>query len=159
MIFATVGTHRDPMSRLIRALESLPFDELVVQHGFSPQPQRARRAVAFMPFDEMVACFEAANVVITHGGVGSVLSAVRAGHTPIVVPRLRRLGEHVDDHQVELTRALAEHGAVRPLWEVRDLPEAVASYPPRRDPSIHAGELPIHDAVRAALRGEPCRRG
>ena len=146
------------MSRLIGALESLPFDELVVQHGFSPRPQRARRAVAFMPFDEMVACFEAANVVITHAGVGSVLSAVRAGHTPIVVPRLRRLGEHVDDHQVELTRALAEHRAVTPVWDVRELPEAVASYPVRRDPYTHDGELAIHYAVGAALRGESARR-
>ncbi len=143
------------MSRLIGALESLPVDELVVQHGFSPRPQSARRAVAFMPFDEMVACFEAANVVITHAGVGSVLSAVRAGHTPIVVPRLRRLGEHVDDHQVELTRALAERRVVRPLWDIRELPEAVASYPTRRDPCFHDSELPIHDAVRAALRGGP----
>lgn len=145
------------MSRLIGALESLPFDELVVQHGFSPRPERARRAVAFMPFDEMVAWFETANVVITHAGVGSVLSAVRAGHTPIVVPRLRRLGEHVDDHQVELTRALAEHRAVRPLWDVRELPEAVASYPSPRDPYIQEGELPIHKAVRTALRGKSGR--
>ena len=153
MIFAALGTHRDPMSRLIEALESLPSDELVVQHGFSPPPQRARCAVGFMPFDEMVACFEAADVVITHAGVGSVLSAVRAGHAPIVVPRLRRLGEHVDDHQVEFARALAQHRAVRPVWDVRKLPDAVASYPARRDVYAVEGELPLHHAVRAALRG------
>ncbi len=159
MIFVTLGTHRDPMPRLINALSGLSADQLVVQHGTSPPPARAARTVAFMSFDEMLACFEAADVVVTHAGVGSVLSATRVGHSPIVVPRLRRLGEHVDDHQVELTRALAERRMVRPVWEVEDLPGAVAAYPARNARAPQGVERPIHVAVREALRGEgPTKR-
>lgn len=157
MIFVTVGTHRDPMPRLIAALEDLPAGELVVQYGTSPQPAAAARTVAFMPFDDMFACFDAADVVVTHAGVGSVLTAMRVGHTPIVVPRRHSLGEHVDDHQAELTRALAERKAVLPVWDLSQLSRAVAAYPTRRVAAPQV-ERPIHAAVRQALLcGRPAR--
>jgi UDP-N-acetylglucosamine transferase subunit ALG13 len=53
-----------------------------------------------------------ADIVITHGGVGSIYTALRQGHTPIVFPRRVRLGEHVNDHQVEMAQKLAEQGRV-----------------------------------------------
>jgi UDP-N-acetylglucosamine transferase subunit ALG13 len=87
---------------------------------------------------------------VTHAGVGSILLARREGHTPLVVPRLKRLGEHVDDHQVELTEALAADEKVIALWDMAQIAAAVADAPergPARPPS--AGSL--HRAVRAAL--------
>ena len=150
MIFVTVGTHSAPMTRLIDALDDLPADQLVVQHGNAPAPRRAREAAAFMPFGDMLERFAAAEVVVTHAGVGSVLCATRAGHTPLVVPRLRRHGEHVDDHQVELAEALEQSGAVVAVWDLEELPAAVASAPARRPPE-EQGERPLHAAVRDEL--------
>jgi UDP-N-acetylglucosamine transferase subunit ALG13 len=49
---------------------------------------------------------------VTHAGVGSILSARRAGHVPLVVPRRRALGEHVDDHQVRFAAWMADRGQV-----------------------------------------------
>ena len=150
MIFVTVGTHHDPFGRLIDALAGLPADELVVQHGHSPAPARAREAVAFLPFEELVERIRAADVVITHAGVGSILLALREGRTPLVVPRRRAHGEHVDDHQVEFTAALADAGKVVPVWDVARLPELVARAPAAADPRPPVeGEL--QRAVRAAL--------
>ncbi len=157
MIFVTVGTHGDPMPRLIKALGELHADDLVVQYGSSPAPHTSVRAVGYMRFDEMLDCFEAADVVITHAGVGSILSATRAGHVPLVVPRSKRLGEHVDDHQIELTQALVERGAVRAVWNLEELAQAVASCPARRRRSPPAADLPVHGALREALRGEERR--
>ncbi len=57
-----------------------------------------------MSFPEMLAKFASADVVVTHAGVRSILLATNAGHVPIVVPRLKDLGEHVDDHQMDLIR-------------------------------------------------------
>jgi UDP-N-acetylglucosamine transferase subunit ALG13 len=138
------------MTRLIEALDGLPADELVVQHGHAPPPRRARESVTFMAFGDMLERFEAADVVITHAGVGSVLCATRAGHTPLVVPRLRRLGEHVDDHQVELAEALEQAGSVVAVWDLGELAAAVASAPPRRPPA-EQGERRLHAAVREQL--------
>jgi UDP-N-acetylglucosamine transferase subunit ALG13 len=150
VIFATLGTHHDPFPRLIRALEALPSSELVVQHGYSEAPSGAPRSVKFLPFAEMVEHIRTADAVITHAGVGSILLCLRNGRKPLVVPRLHRHGEHVDDHQVELTRALAERDKVIPVWDVEDLSRLVADAPrPTRPQPPEPG--PFFEAVRQAL--------
>ncbi len=158
MIFATVGTHQQPFDRLIDAVDRLASEDLVVQYGRASPPIRCLRAIPFMPFGEMLEHFDAADAVVTHAGVGSVLCATRAGHTPIVVPRLKRFGEHVDDHQEELARALGSRGAVVPLWNTDRLEAVLESLPPRR-PTRPLGPGGGIDgqfcrALSAALRGE-----
>jgi UDP-N-acetylglucosamine transferase subunit ALG13 len=150
LIFVTVGTHHHPFQRLLDGLASLPLEELVVQYGYGSPPAGVRRASAFMGFAEMLEHFRAADVVITHAGVGSILCARRAGHVPIVVPRQRRHGEHVDDHQAELVRALEARQAVIAVWEIDGLRKALDSAPGRGShPAAVNGRL--SHAVREAL--------
>jgi UDP-N-acetylglucosamine transferase subunit ALG13 len=151
LIFVTVGTHHQPFQRLLDALAVLPGESLVVQHGHGPDPPGVAYAVAFMPFDEMLGHFGSCDLVITHAGVGSILAATRAGHVPIVVPRLKRFGEHVDDHQEQLTRALAASGKVVPVWDVRLLAEVAASARRRRPVTEEEGGVRLAAAVRAAF--------
>jgi UDP-N-acetylglucosamine transferase subunit ALG13 len=150
VIFVTVGTHHQPFARLLDAVAALGRDDVVVQHGHSPPPAGVATAVAFMSFAEMEARMREAEAVVTHAGVGSILLALRCGHTPIVVARLRRHGEHVDDHQVELTEALAGRGVVVALDDTARL-EAVLSPPPPRRTAAAPAEGDLHRAVRAAL--------
>lgn len=152
MIFVTVGTHQQPFERLLRGLAALPADELVVQYGPGRRPEGVREAVPFLSFAEMLDHFARADVVVMHAGVGSILVATNAGHTPIVVPRLKRHGEHVDDHQVHLIDELEELGKVIVVHDVADLPAAVADAPPRRAPAARRSG-PLQEAVRAALYG------
>jgi UDP-N-acetylglucosamine transferase subunit ALG13 len=152
VIFVTLGTHHQPFPRFVDALAALPGDELVVQHGHSAAPAGVREAVPFLGFAEMLERVEAADVVVTHAGVGSILLARRAGHTPVVVPRQHRHGEHVDDHQVELTAALAEGGKVVAVWDTAELAAAVAGAPARGEPRPPVAG-PLHAAVREALAG------
>ncbi len=154
MIFVTVGTHHDPFQRLLGALGALDGEELVVQYGPASPPPGVARAEADMPFDEMLACFAEAEKVITHAGVGSILCATRAGHTPLVVPRRADLGEHVDEHQAELTQALAERGAVRALRDTAELAAALATTPARAEAGSNQ-EAPLGTEVLRALRGDP----
>ncbi len=153
MIFATCGSSHLPFERLMQALAVLPPDELVVQHG-PAEPPPAARAVPFLPYGEVVALIQEADVVISHAGVGSIICAIRAGHTPIVFPRVKRHSETVDDHQVELATALEERGTVRVTWTPEDLPAAIQSLPPRGAAAAgDAGRLSA--AVRAAIFGRP----
>ena len=154
MIFVTVGTHQQPFTRLIRALDALPSAELVVQHGFAEAPHGVARAVRFMPFPEMLENFQRADTVITHAGVGSILCATNVGHVPIVVPRLKRHREHVDDHQLELMHALQDAGGVRVILDVGLLARAVAEAPPRRAP-VERRPGPLHESVKLAILGNP----
>ena len=153
MIFATVGTHYDGFPRMLDALETLGEVELVVQHGHGRAPANASTAAAFMPFSEMSAHFEAADFVITHAGVGSILMAVKNGHVPVVIPRLKRNHEHVDDHQLELAEQMGARGLVRVAWDTKSLVEVIRQVP-RRGPNVRLPETGLHAAVRAALYGE-----
>jgi UDP-N-acetylglucosamine transferase subunit ALG13 len=157
MIFVTVGTHHDPFDRLLDALAALPPESLVVQYGNGAPPAGVREAAAFMSYDEIIRNMRAADVVITHAGVGSILCARRQGHTPIVAPRLREEGEHVDDHQAELAQALHDRGEVIAVWDLDLLPEALEQVPQHAGPRTQqTGSL--HVAVREALRlgvGQP----
>ncbi len=150
MIFVTVGTHHQPFERLLDALGELAGAELVVQYGVGAPPPGVARAEAFMPFEAMLECFRAAEKVVTHAGVGSILCARREGHTPLVVPRRHNLGEHVDEHQAELTRALEQRGSVVAAWDLERLPALLADLPPRRAATTQS-EPPLCPSLRAAL--------
>lgn len=118
MIFATLGTHHDPFPRAIDAALTLAGDaELVVQHGHT-EPVGAGPNVRFYQWlvpDEVDALFREATLVITHAGVATVVGALRAGHHPIVIPRRKCFGEHVDDHQMQIVSELTRVGLVTAL--------------------------------------------
>lgn len=112
MIFATTGTC-EPFDRLLQAFDTVELDEeLVVQHGISPVRPRGARCVDFLAYEELVELVRSARVVVTHGGVGSVLTALANGKRPIVVPRRAERGEAIDDHQLEFVRKLATTGVI-----------------------------------------------
>jgi len=138
LIFATVGTHHQPFERFVRvALALAAGRELVVQHGHTP-PVAAGPAVTWHPWlspEEMASLLRSAEVVVTHAGVASIVDAVRAGHRPIVVPRRHHLGEHVDDHQLQIVGALELLGIVTPYRDSVELaPGGLAPAAPRWPP-------------------------
>lgn len=153
MIFATCGTSAAQFRRMMAALEALPADQLHVQHGPEAPPTCAR-AYDYLPFNRMVELIEQADVVVSHAGVGSIMCALRAGHVPIVFPRLKRYNETVDDHQAELAQALAERGNVIVAWTPEELVAAVGSCPPRGIGEVVLSDQ-LREAVHAAIHGEP----
>ena len=153
MIFATVGTRHQPFERFVRiALELAGDAQLVVQHGHTPRVPAgpAVRWHRWLRPDEMSALMRAADVVVVHAGVASIVDAVRAGHRPIVVARRKHLGEHVDDHQLQIVAALERLGMVTPLGPTIDLERGTAA--PRDAQWPPPG-------LKAALRGAAGTRG
>jgi UDP-N-acetylglucosamine transferase subunit ALG13 len=65
--------------------------------------------------------------VISHAGVGSIMVALSHGKRPIVVPRLERFGEAVDDHQLQVATLLDRAGRVTAVDDLADLGAVVAS--------------------------------
>ncbi|MBZ5739733.1 glycosyltransferase [Nocardioides mangrovi] len=64
----------------------------------------------WLPAADLHAAFGAADVVVTHAGVGSVLSVLQQGKVPVILPRRSRSGEMVDDHQLEFAASIAAKG-------------------------------------------------
>jgi UDP-N-acetylglucosamine transferase subunit ALG13 len=127
LIFVTLGTHEQQFNRLLQIVGSLRIDHaLVVQYGFSTYRLENCIGRRFFEFDEMRRLMAAADVVITHAGVGSIMLALAAGKRPIAAPRLHRFGEHVDDHQVEIAEAFTRAGKVTLFMPGDDLAERIA---------------------------------
>ena len=154
MIFATCGAAGGeiPFHRMMEALSALPRDELYVQHGRATPPPCARADV-FLPFARIVELMEEADVVVCHGGVGSIVCALRAGHVPVTFPRLKRYSEIGDDHQLELAQALAARGTVTIASTGPELLAAVASSR-LRTAATALDANPLGVAVRTAVHGE-----
>lgn len=113
-IVVTVGTSQRPLDRLFRWLDALCASgelttPLYAQHGASAAPQRFP-GVAFLPAPELERRLSRARVVICHAGAGALGTCIKYGLRPLVVPRLSRHGEAVNDHQQELAAALAAAG-------------------------------------------------
>jgi UDP-N-acetylglucosamine--N-acetylmuramyl-(pentapeptide) pyrophosphoryl-undecaprenol N-acetylglucosamine transferase len=113
VIFVTLGTHEQPFNRALDLVAALTqHDRVLVQHGATP-PRRGLNGVEwseYLDWEPLAASMRDADVVVTHAGVGSAVTAIRAGKKPLLVPRLARYGEHVDDHQLQLAERLAEFG-------------------------------------------------
>lgn len=121
-LLVTVGTFEFPFDRLIDRIERIcPADwELVWQYGEARRPTRGD-AQATRSYAEMATEMQAADVVVGHAGVGTVLAAAAAGAQMVLAPRLGSFGEHVDDHQVELVQVLGGFEAISPVADVDDI--------------------------------------
>lgn len=105
VIFVTVGTERFPFDRLIHAVDDLVRQGLLTdvhcQIGASRYKPIHCSWKAFLSFEKLVWHIQESELVIAHGGAGVVALCLKFGKIPILVPRQKRFGEHVDDHQVE----------------------------------------------------------
>lgn len=101
---------------------------MVIQHGHTePRLDEPNvRWIRFGAYAEMAALCEQARAVVSHAGVGSIMTALAAGKQPIVVPRLRRFDEHVDDHQLQIAKQFESQGLVRCLTDAAELPTLLA---------------------------------
>jgi UDP-N-acetylglucosamine transferase subunit ALG13 len=127
VIFVTVGTQLAPFDRLLRAVSSLsPGEELVVQYGTSKIRPSGARCFDFLPFDECLEHIRQARVVVAHAGVGTAMVALLNAKRPVVMPRLKELGEEdSDDHQREFARKLQDAGLGILVEDPADLKNAV----------------------------------
>lgn len=109
MIFVTVGTHEQQFNRLIKKIDQLKKDghikdDVFIQTGFSDYIPESCDWKNFLSYEEMIQKIKDAKIVITHGGPSSFILPLQYGKTPIVVPRMKKDDEHVNDHQVEFCR-------------------------------------------------------
>lgn len=134
MIFVTVGTHEQPFNRLIQKVDELKKDgvikeDVIMQTGFSTYEPKYCEWSKLIPYQQMIKNVEDARIVITHGGPASFIMPLQIGKVPIVVPRQHKFDEHVNDHQVEFARNVAERmGTIIPVENIDDLRDIITDY-------------------------------
>lgn len=134
MIFVTVGTHEQPFNRLVQEIDNLKRDgviteDVIIQTGYSTYEPKYCQWDKLIPYKQMIKNVEDARIVITHGGPASFIMPLQIGKTPIVVPRQKKFNEHVNDHQVEFARNVAQRmGTIIPVEEITKLKDIILSY-------------------------------
>lgn len=126
MIFVTVGGQM-PFDRMVRAVDEWALsagrgDEVFMQIAGGEYVPRACGWVRLMSAPEFRARVEASTALVAHAGMGSILTALELGKPILVMPRLGRLRETRNDHQVATAKALLEKGKVHVAMDENELP-------------------------------------
>lgn len=143
MIVYTLGTIFFPFDRAIYWLQELLEKEIIVepvllQHGATSAAKLSHpllTSAASLTRDEMYKAVKDASLVISHAGQGSARMMTEMGACFVLLPRLKRYGEHVDDHQLLFARAVEKFG-VHHCTELEQLINYV-----KERPSPFQGEL------------------
>lgn len=148
MIFVTVGTHEQQFNRLVRYMDDYARsakEEIVIQTGYCTYFPKYCTARQFFTYKEMMYYTEKARIVITHGGPSSFILPIRLGKKPIVVPRKKEYGEHVNDHQLDFCRAVEERNHTITLVEdITDLGSIIDDYESNEKLSVTMMSNNIH---------------
>lgn len=128
MIFVTLGTQDKHFDRLLKAVYKLETDEkIVAQIGStefkSSKPEEKFEIHKFLSNEEFEKYMDEARVVITHAGVGTIIYGLKKHKKMIVAARLKKYGEHVNDHQLQILQTFASEGYIIPLENFDDLPK------------------------------------
>ena len=126
MIFVAVGTQKFQFDRLLKAIDILIDDglldeEVYAQIGYSnhvPEHYHFDKMMDKSKYDSMI---KKCDLLVTHSGVGTIVLGLKYSKPVIVVPRLKRYGEHIDDHQVQIADAFSDRNLVLKCEDTEDL--------------------------------------
>ena len=130
MIFITLGSQKFQFNRLLEAVDHLIenkkiLEEVYAQTGYSDYRPKYYKYKDFLDHDEFAEMESKADIVLTHGGTGAIIGAVKNGKKVIAVPRLAKYGEHVDDHQLQLVRQFIKLNLICACEDVEKLDDAL----------------------------------
>lgn len=111
-VLVTLGTMNYRFDRLVDAVRraTRPGWQVLWQVGPNAYDQLPGRIVELLDAASFASACEWADVVVGHAGVGSALTALEAGRQPLLIPRRKEHGEHIDDHQRLITAELTQRG-------------------------------------------------
>ena len=127
MIFVALGTQKFQFNRLLKALDLMVQerkirDEVVAQIGHSTYVPKSFKTTNFLNVNEYNKNIRTCSILITHAGVGTILEGEKLKKPVIVVPRLSKYEEHVDDHQTEIAEDFARKKLVVICRNLEELP-------------------------------------
>lgn len=127
MILVTLGTQDQKFYRLLDALENSKVkDKIIVQAGGSSDYQSKKMEIfRFIDYKEMEKHIDDADLIITHGGTGSIIMPLQKGKKVIACARLEKYGEHINDHQKELVSVFAEEGYILEFSDGDDIDDLI----------------------------------
>lgn len=130
MVFVAVGTQKFQFNRLLKMVDNLIEQgyltgEVFAQIGHSDYVPRNYAYKDFMGKDDFQACIDRCDLLITHSGVATIIAGLRLHKPVVVVPRLAKFGEHVDDHQFQIAESFSTKNLLLMCKEQDNLAEII----------------------------------
>ena len=155
-IFVSVGTHPQQFDRLLRELDVLLEmgklkATIFAQTGnssYKPKLFGSKKFLGEQAYNKSIADSE---LIISHGGAGTIINALRRGKKLIVVPRLERFGEHTNDHQMDLAKALESQGKCLAVYDMVKLGQTIQKAKAFK-PSIASNREKLVSRIKSFLK-------
>ena len=131
MILVTLGTQDQQFYRILEALENkldkhLIDDEVVVQAGCSADfKSKHMKIFDLIPMDEFDEMIKKCDLLIAHGGVGSIITGLKNNKKVIAAARLSKYNEHVNDHQLQIIDNFSREGYILKLDNFDDIDKLI----------------------------------
>jgi beta-1,4-N-acetylglucosaminyltransferase len=114
LIFVTVGNDFRAFDRLLKKMDeiapSIP-GEILIQQGYSRYVPKNAKHFGFIPMDQAVEYIRKSELVVSHAGIGTIILCKEYGIPILILPRRKAFGEHMNDHQLEIAKALEKREA------------------------------------------------
>ena len=129
MILVMLGTQNNSFERLLKELDRLKEkkiikEKIIVQAGYTKYSSEDMEIFDFIDKDSLEKYQSQADIIITHGGVGSIISSLKKDKKVIAVPRLKEFDEHVNDHQKDIVESFSKNGYIIGIEDIKDLEDA-----------------------------------
>ena len=139
MIFVTVGSQLT-FDRLLKAVDKEIEagnikDQVIVQGGKTKYKSKYMTIIKYLDLDEFENYIKNADLIISHGGVGSIIDALKYNKTVIATPRLKKYKEALNDHQIQIIENFGIEGYIIPLLDLTELNlaiEKVKTFKPKK---------------------------
>ena len=148
MILVTLGTQDKKFYRLLDIIQNaikqgVIKDKVVVQAGYSSDYKSDDMEIFnLVSIDKFKKLISECDILITHGGVGSIITGLKENKKIIAVPRLKKYKEHTNDHQVQIVDAFTKDGYILKLDECgkkENIIDKLKKFKPKKYKSNNAG--------------------
>lgn len=130
MIFVTLGTQDKEFKRLLKIIDNsiekgIIKEEVIAQTGYTNYKSKNFKTISFVDMDKFENIIEKCDIVITHGGVGSIISGLHHQKKVIAMARLQKYKEHTNDHQKQIIKKFVKEGYIVELKNEKGMEEAL----------------------------------
>lgn len=130
MILVLLGTQNNSFHRLLEEIQKNIDngnikEKVIVQKGYTKFESKDMIMYNQVSLKELQKLIDDANLIITHGGVGSIISSVEKNKKTIAIPRLKKYKEHVNDHQLDIIKSFNDSEYIIGLNGVEELEDAL----------------------------------
>ena len=113
MIFVTLGTQKFQFNRLLRMMVDLIenkkiHERVFAQIGNSDYLPQYYEYCNFLSNNDYEEYIKNCDILVSHSGVGTIMTGLKYRRKIIVVPRLSKYGEHIDDHQTQIAQSFSK---------------------------------------------------